>query len=244
MLLFYFTKAKSKIQEATLRFNTNHSPTRCFSSFPHIVSARHISPSVYNCFRNAEVVWFFFFFLPRLHEKEKFSGSPDIQLPASISGTLRLVLFIWHLSSCFISAWSLFPLSSLTIQRLRPGADWLLLHTNLSFSLSLSPSSSTQNVGEIFFFSKQKQNSFRSLRGKKKPWTRKWYLCWHGEFPAPEVWGTTQWTVLWKWRRVGTWWSRYTTVWMLSWWKFLGELRRSCCYRFALCVSVTLSGNN
>lgn len=193
MLLFYFTKAK--IQEATLRFNTNHSPTRCFSSFPHIVSARHISPSVYNCFRNAEVVWFLFFFLPRLHEKEKFSGSPDIQLPASISGTLRLVLFIWHLSSCFISAWSLFPLSSLTIQRLRPGADWLLLHTNLSFSLSLSLFLHT-NVGEINFFLSRNRIPFVAW-GEKNSWTRKWYLCWHGEFPAPEVWGTTRLTVLW-----------------------------------------------
>lgn len=89
-----------------------------------------------------------------------FPASAGPRYPAaitSISGTLRLVLFIRHLSSCFISARSLFPLSSPAAQRLGPGAYWLLLQTNL---ISFFSSCVRWLVRLFFFFLKQKQNSF------------------------------------------------------------------------------------
>lgn len=196
MLLFYFTKAKGKIQEATLRFNTNHSPTRCFSSFPHIVSARHISPSVYNCFRNAEVVWFLFFFSPSPSWEGKVLWQPRYPAASQYlrdpqTGFVHLTpVILFHLCLKFVS-------SLLSHHTKTEAWGWLAIVTYqpIFFPLSLSLFLHT-NVGEINFFLSRNRIPFVAW-GEKKSWTRKWYLCWHGEFPAPEVWGTTRLTVLW-----------------------------------------------
>lgn len=167
MLLFYFTKAKSKIQEATLRFNTNHSPTRCFSSFPHIVSARHISPSVYNCFRNAEVVWFFFFFsLAFMRRKSSLAAQISSCQPVSQGP-----------SDWFCSSDTCHPVSSLPevcfLSPLSPYKDWGLGLTGycyiptylfLSRSLPLPPH---KMLVRYFFFLNRNRIPFVAWGGKK-----------------------------------------------------------------------------
>lgn len=105
--------------------------------------------------------WGFFFCFCCLHEKQHSLRGPGILLPSSISGTLRLVLFIRHLSSCFISARSLFPLSSPAAQRLGPGAYLLLLQTNL---ISFFSSCARWLVRFFFSFSR---NKIPSEPGKK-----------------------------------------------------------------------------
>lgn len=150
MLLCYFTKAKRKIQEATLRFNTNHSPTRCFSSFSRIVSARHISLSVYNCFRNAEVVWFFFFFsLAFMRRKSSLAAQISSCQPVSQGPS------DWFCSSdtchpvssppevCFLSPLSPYKDRGLGL------TGYCYIPTYLFLSRSLFRHT---NVGEIFFF--------------------------------------------------------------------------------------------
>lgn len=106
-------------------------------------------------------------------------------------------------SDWFCSSDTCHPVSSLSevcfLFPLSPYKDWGLgltdycyIPTYLFLSRSLFLHT---NVGEINNFLSRNRIPFVAWGVGGKPWTRKWYLCWHGEFPAPEVWGTTLLTV-------------------------------------------------
>lgn len=95
--------------------------------------------------------------------RERSSASSGIQLPAGISGPLRLVLFIWHLSSCFISAWSLFPLSPFKDQCLRLTGHCYI--PTYLFSSTLSLSLPYANSGKDLFCFYPSRNRFRFRLG-------------------------------------------------------------------------------
>lgn len=124
-----------------------------FISFPHCVCCAWHSLSVWDCFVNADAVWWsFFFFAARMRWVILVTFSRPIEY---LWDHQTPVSFIWHLSSCFISVNGLFPLSIPAAQRKKPEGCWLLFTSQPH--IFFSPC--TQSLLR-FSFSEQEQNSF------------------------------------------------------------------------------------
>lgn len=133
-----------------------------FISFPHCVCCTWRSLSVWDCFVNADAVWWRWVILITFSRPVEYLW--DHQTPVS---------FIWHLSSCFISVNGVFPLSIPAAQRKKPEGYWLLFTSQ--HHIFFSPF--TQSLVRFSFFGAG--TKFLWSLGKSPKWGNNIDVCLH-----------------------------------------------------------------